>query len=80
MSCPNSRYIKNKQNTIEIIHKEYECADKCCYEDWFEISINDKFITYIDEYGYEHNQKFLDFYHDLDIILEFVTKEKFILK
>lgn len=67
-------------NSIEVVHKEYECADGCCYEDWFELIVNGKTITYTDEYGYEHPRRYMDMPYDIAEIVSDITGINYVSK
>lgn len=59
---------------IEVIYKEYECGEPgCCYEDWYEIVVDGKPISFFNEYGHELIKRYSSVPYELGEMIEDIT-------
>ena len=59
---------------VEVIFKEYECGEPgCCYECWYEIIVDGKTSTYINEYNQEIVKRYPDVPYELADMIEDIT-------
>jgi len=63
---------------IEAKEYEYTCGEPgCCYESWYELTVDGKLVQELNEYGTLQTKRFGEIPYNLDDILFAITGDKY---